>query len=251
MYHRVAPGGRDLRYTVHPRKFTAQMSLLASNDYTIVPLSAVVAAVRGVVSLPASAIAITFDDGFLDTWENARPVLRAFGFTATFFLVAGLAGGSNVWMHQGGHAASPLIDWSHAATLVSEGFTVGSHSLTHPRLDEMDTAAAAREIRESKRTLEDHLGTDVAFFAYPYGRFTDPIRDMVEAAGYVGACSAQAGFNRRNTDRFALRRLDVAGGVSLATFRRNLQFGENNMTPSRLVSYYAGRLARRGAVGQS
>ncbi len=245
MYHRVAVDPGDRRYTEHPDDFAAQMRFLAERRYSVVSLDAVLDAADGATPLPPSPVAITFDDGFRETFEHARPVLKRFGYTATFFLVTGLTGQTNAWMQREGYRSAPLLDWAQASALIREGFAIGSHTVSHPRLDATDPTTAEWEIRDSKRALEDRLGISVRFFAYPYGRFNRRVRDLVEAAGYAAAGSTQSGFNGPTTDRFALRRLDVFGSTSLKAFERNLLFGENEMTSGRLLRYYATRFATR------
>jgi peptidoglycan/xylan/chitin deacetylase (PgdA/CDA1 family) len=250
MYHRVAADGAERRYTVTPRRFRSQMTLLRDRGYQGVSLDAVLDALGGRGALPARSVAITFDDGFLETFEQACPILRDLGFPAAFFLVTGFMGKDNAWMAGAGYRSSPLLGWGEAATLVAEGFTVGSHSVGHPSLDELDAAAAEREIVDSRSELEDRLGVPVRHFAYPFGRCTARERELVARAGYAGACSVQAGFNNATTDPYALRRLDVFGSASDRTFARNIQFGENEMTTGRVLGYYARRLvvhvSRRG-----
>jgi hypothetical protein len=93
--------------------------------------------------------------------------------------------------------------------------------------------------------LEQRLATPIKFFAYPYGQFNQAIQETVREAGYLAACSTQAGFNGSAVDRFALRRLDIFGTHSLRVFHRNLTFGENEMNVSKLLGYYARRATSR------
>ena len=144
-----------------------------------------------------------------------------------------------------GYSTASLMDWADARQLLLDGFSLGSHSRTHPRLDEFDGAALADEITGSKREIEDRLGTSIDFFAYPYGAFNARVRDFVQRSGFTAACSTQSGFNNLTTDRFALRRLDIQGTDSVATFLRSLVFGENSMTTGRALQYYAKRVVSR------
>jgi O-antigen biosynthesis protein len=248
MYHRIGDGLGNRRYTVRSEDFAAQMALVAEGGYQVIDLDALLAGLDGVIPLPAHPVAITFDDGLLDTFDRARPLLLRHSFPATFFLVTGLMGRTSEWMARGRHRPASLLDWHDASSLVAEGFVVGSHSVSHPRLDTIEPARALGEIVDSKRDLEDRLGAPVRHFAYPYGSFDRNVRDLVAEAGYASACSVQSGFNSTATDRFALRRIDVFGGLSLRTFARNLRFGENDMTTARLLRYYAGRFAARVGV---
>jgi peptidoglycan/xylan/chitin deacetylase (PgdA/CDA1 family) len=189
-------------------------------------------------TISGQVAAITFDDGFEDTVEHACPILQEFQYPATFFIVSSLMGLSNRWMQGAGYPIMRLIGWEQARQMHAKGFTIGSHTVTHPILPEIGETAAACEIRDSKRSIEDRLGISVEYFAYPYGRFDRRIRELVRESGYQAACSTQAGFNGVQVDRFALRRLDIFGTDRIPTFRRNLLFGENQMNLRRVAQYY-------------
>src|SRR5947207_2534839 len=94
MYHQVSPNppGPFRKYTVNPRAFAPQMNWLAHAHYTPITFDALLSYRGGAGSLPAKPIIITFDDGFRDCFTYAVPILKAQGFTAVFFLVAGLLG---------------------------------------------------------------------------------------------------------------------------------------------------------------
>ncbi len=245
MYHRIAPDGRDPRYTVSPRQFENHMQFLVAAGYQVIDLDTLLLGLDGRRALPAKTVAITFDDGFQDTHDNACPVLKRLGFPAAFFLVTGLMGRHPQWTGNQHHAGARRLDWGAARTLCADGFTVGSHSTTHPALDELNTDRAVQEVADSKRALEDGLGIPVRFFAYPYGRFDGRVRDVVRSAGYEAACSTHSGFNTDQTDRYALRRLDICGTDSLRRFIRKLDFGTNDASLTSALRYYGRRAGVR------
>jgi peptidoglycan/xylan/chitin deacetylase (PgdA/CDA1 family) len=241
MYHRVGDTEVDRRYTVKPKDFRRQMRYLRDHDYRVVKLETLLSLLDGEENVSGKVTAITFDDGFQDTFDQACPILKEFDLPATFFVISSLMGDSNRWMQRAGYPAAQLIDWKQARQLTADGFSIGSHTATHPILPEIDAASVASEIRDSKRCIEDQLSIAIRFFAYPYGRFDQRERDLVEACGYQAACSTRAGFNTRDVDRFALRRLDIYGTDQIATFGGNLVFGENQMNLSRVARYYVRR----------
>jgi peptidoglycan/xylan/chitin deacetylase (PgdA/CDA1 family) len=85
----------------------------------------------------------------------------------------------------------------------------GGHSHSHPQLDTLAPAEAAREIVQSKRLLEDHLGQNISSFAYPFGYHTAGLRRQVQEAGYRSACAVKYAMSSERTDPFALARLMV------------------------------------------
>ena len=97
----------------------------------------------------------------------------------------------------------------------------------------------------SKRSLQDALGKDVPYFAYPYGLQNEAVRGAVVAAGYRAACSTVSGFNRGGQDAFLMRRINVFGTDRLWQFRQKLRFGRNESSSLYALQYYGARLRAR------
>ncbi|HCX34484.1 MAG TPA: polysaccharide deacetylase [Rhodocyclaceae bacterium] len=247
MYHAVDEprSAQEARFCVPPREFARQMHWLSASDYRPVSLETIVDCVEARRPVPDNAVAVTFDDGFADFREHALSILQQHDIRATLFAVEGLLDGINEWMHRRGFPSRALLSAGALRELGSAGITVGSHTLSHPRLTELSAGEAAREIRESKLRLEDLLGEPVRYFAYPYGLYDETVKRTVAEAGYRAACSTRPGFNRQDEDRFALRRIDVFGADALWQFRQKLRFGTNDATRLQPLRYYAGRAAAR------
>ena len=242
MYHRVSAAAAPSRYTVAAREFERQMVVLRDSGYQVISLTDALARFQTAGQDSLKAVCITFDDGFKETGEFAAPILRRLGFMATFFLVTGLLGGSNRWDRSNPEVSEgALMNWSEAKDLLAAGFDIGSHSVTHAALPELPSAAAAEEINRSKQDLEANLGIEIRHFAYPYGRFDERIRDLVRAAGYHSACSTLSGFATGESDRLALRRIEIVGGDSARMFQRKVVFGANEMSAGAVLGYYVRR----------
>jgi peptidoglycan/xylan/chitin deacetylase (PgdA/CDA1 family) len=220
MYHDVAstPAAGFAFYTVSPDSFRAQMRFLAWAGYTAVSLDALAGSPLAQDLLPERPVVITFDDGFRSCIENAVPVLARYGFTATFFIVAGLVGDRSRWLRETLRDDLPLADWRLLRRLVENGFECGAHSMSHPHLPSLSPDACRAELAESKRVLEERLGREVPHAAYPYGDFTPGVRAVAAEVGYRTACAVRGGFSGPDDDRFALRRIAVGGGESLVDF---------------------------------
>ena len=147
--------------------------------------------------IPSRTVALTFDDGWRDTYSTAFPSLARFGVPATVFLVSGRIG------------LKEYVGWDEIREMRRGGVSFGAHSVSHPRLTEIPPVEARREIEESKKRLEDGLGEEVPTFCYPYGFFNRAVRDMVEAAGFRAACCNTPGRRWPDGDRFALKRVSV------------------------------------------
>ena len=107
-------------------------------------------------------------------------------------------------------AEEPLmLSWDMVREMYGKGISFGAHTVTHPVLSELTPEAAQSEILESKRCIEEHLGTEVAAFAYPYGKrgyFNSSTVDALRLAGLTWAYTTENGLNTPQSDPYTLRR---------------------------------------------
>jgi peptidoglycan/xylan/chitin deacetylase (PgdA/CDA1 family) len=251
MYHAVDDprSAAEARYCVSPGRFRAQMAYLADAGCARIPLTALVQVITAGDSFPANAVAVTFDDGFECFRSNALPVLTEFQIPATVFAVAGHLGDTNTWMQAKGWPVRRLMDRQALCEIQTVSVTIGCHALSHRPMTTLSAVALVEETAGARRILSDALGSNVSLFAYPYGEQGERERQAVAQAGFAAACGTQPGFNRRDTDLFALRRIDVYGSDNLADFRRKLEFGANRVTHGDLARYYLSRLTARIHAG--
>jgi peptidoglycan/xylan/chitin deacetylase (PgdA/CDA1 family) len=247
MYHQVTPApprGFE-KYAITPGLFREHMDDLGRRGYQSIGLDELMAHRSGRTPLPRRPVVITFDDGYQDCVDHAVPVLEARGLTATFFVVAGLAGRSSEWLRRERSLAFRLFDWPSARRLEASGFRCGAHGWTHARMTELTTADCRQELAASRRRLEDELGREVLDMAYPHGRYDERTRGLVAEAGYRSACSVRPGLTTLDDDPLALRRVHVEGGDSVAKFRDRLAAGE----PGRILRRVRGAWRRMRTDG--
>ena len=225
MYHEVTdtPHPNFAKYSVTPRAFTAQMRWLASARYSTISLPALLAHRTTGSAIPRRPIVITFDDGFLDCARHAGPVLADYGFSATFFLVAGLTGGPSTWLRAERGIELPLMSWDDARALERSGHRCESHSMTHPRLTELSADACREELARSRALIEEELGHDVRCLAYPFGSFDEQVREIAAECGYGAAVTVEQGLSTDDDHPLALKRVPVVGADSLFDFISRLR----------------------------
>lgn len=255
------------------RGFRRQLRLLRRVS-NVVPLRQALEDLSEGRSLPPRAVALTFDDGYLDNAAMAAPMLREYGLPATFFLVTGfLSGTTRAWWEDLGwgitNAQAPTVvwrderfelstpearraavgelsdrlkrlsqaqrtsaveqllgeleprgkrstipdhfmDWSAARALLAAGQSVGSHTCTHPLLGRETTELQDRELRASRRLLEDRLACRIDVLALPNGREQDydghTLR-LMHQAGYRYALTTRAGLARPAHPPLEVRRV--------------------------------------------
>jgi peptidoglycan/xylan/chitin deacetylase (PgdA/CDA1 family) len=134
------------------------------------------------------------------------PTLSKHRFQTILFLVSDLLGKTNEWQQRVGDVSEPLMDDVQVKDWLAAGQQIGAHTKTHPHLTRIPLPEAREEISASKKFLEDRFGLPVNHFCYPYGDWNEPIRDMVNAAGYQTACTTISGVNVPGTSPFELKR---------------------------------------------
>ena len=176
MYHAIsdAPGPTN----IDPATFRGQMDALAARGYEAVPLSDLAAWHEGSAVLPARAAVITFDDGFADFAKQAAPILLARGWGATVFLPTGRLGGKEDWAGAD-KPARPLMTWAQVEDLAARGIDFGGHSVSHADLTQLGPVDLEREIRQSSKEIERHLGQAPFCFAPPYGHSNCAVRAAI------------------------------------------------------------------------
>lgn len=217
-YHRVAPG-IDPATGVSPEIFRRQMEILAALGYQGVTLQeALSLASAPLAKTAARPVALTFDDGYLDNYEHATPILLERTFRATVYFVAEKLGNRVDWTEDpvwGGH---DLMDASKGRELVAMGFEAGSHTLTHPDLARLPEVAARREIAQSRPRLSDLLSAPITTFCYPYGSFLPIHTTMVQEAGYEAARTVRRYRLGRPENLMTLACRPISGRMDLKRF---------------------------------
>lgn len=253
MYHRVGNARNDweYKYCVSTARFADHMHALNRSGWRAVTIDSFFAWLDGSLELPEQSFLLTFDDGFLDVYEHAAPVLVAMGWPATVFLVSQLIGQRDIWCeaHNPGGATYPLMDASIIRELHAQGFSFHSHSRNHADLPTLEDKQLYNELAGAREDLEALLGKVVDYLAYPYGHYDERVLHAAQMAGYRAAFSVQPGFNRREVDRFRLRRLDIFGTDSPAMLLRKISLGSNDGSLRQSVRYYGGRALARLGIG--
>jgi peptidoglycan/xylan/chitin deacetylase (PgdA/CDA1 family) len=213
MYHYVSepPEGADkyrLDLSVHPEAFRQQMHYLAENEYSPITFDDLSLAIVDKRELPPKPVIITLDDGYRDNYENALPVLRELGFTATIFVVTD-------FVDQG---RPEYLSWEMIAEMAASGIRFEPHTKTHPDLTEHDRDFIIYEIQGSGETLEAHLGYRSRYFAYPSGRYNDDVIEVLSELEYWGAVTTAGGLWHGFDDRYEWTRVRVRNLLTLEDF---------------------------------
>ena len=116
----------------------------------------------------AAKLSITFDDALESIYSIALPELETIGVTATVFVISDLVGKR----YQG----RPVMTKQMLKSLVSKGWEIGSHTVTHPNLTELSDPQLIKELRDSKKSLEEITSNKVVSLAYPFGAYDNRVK---------------------------------------------------------------------------
>ena len=222
VYHRLASEFPDdpnkAKDTVTSSAFAEQLAWLVGNGYTTITVAELFNAFYYDVLLPPKPVILIFDDGYVDVYEHAFPLLKERGFGATIAAISGFVG------------QPEYLNWEQIKEMSAAGFEVVSHTATHANLAAMSPEGARRELADSRGLLEKNLQRPAQFFVYPYGEpfvnGSEEARQMImgllRETGYVGALTTSSGPPYISVQRAAapyqLNRIPVSGGETVERF---------------------------------
>lgn len=202
MYHYVldTQEARHDRRIVRPQTLESQLRFLKANRCQVIPLEKLGALLHDKKKISKNTIVITFDDGHLDNYTNAYPLLKKYNMPATMFIIVDAIG-------KPGFVTKEQLREMDESGLI----TIASHSLNGEHLPSLrDKQALWKEVYDSKKRLEAIIGKPVNCFSYPIGGFTEEIRGMVIDAGYSAAVATSPGVDYPDDDVFALKRIRIS-----------------------------------------
>lgn len=219
MYHYVSdpPAGADayrLDLSVDPQQFEAQLAHLQAAGYESITLGDLVRHLAAGEPLPPRPVVLTFDDGYVDNYLYAFPLLRQYGFRGTFFVVTR-------FLDEG---RPGYLSWEQAGLMQAAGMDIEAHGVSHESLRRQSHEYLEREILGSRQAIEAHLQKPVRFFAYPFGHYDQQAIEVLRAGGYWGAVTTEAGVLHSSAAPFTLKRVRVHGGQGLDKFVATLDY---------------------------
>ncbi len=203
-YHRLE-GKAGGALSIEPDLFREHMQILKDHGLSVISMKQFLAWRRGEGTIPPKSVLITIDDGYESGYKVGFPILKEFGYPATYFIYT-------TYLNSGGKS----ITWDQLEELRDAGMEIGSHTVSHKNLKLKSNAKGGdydawlkNELETSKQILEDHLGIRVAAIAYPFGYHNDVVDKACRDAGYEAGFSTYGQRLGMTADPFALGRYDV------------------------------------------
>lgn len=195
-YHQIANSHNALAVPIND--FDTQMKFLAESGCITITPEELYAGLNGEIELPPKPVLITFDDGYIDNYTNAFPILKKYGLRATIFVIPSFT-----------DSYPNYLTWEQLKEMEENGITIQSHTMTHPKLEELPDDEIRNELITSKNTLEENLGHPIEFLAYPTGTYNLHIAGIAQDVGYKGAFTIKYGIVDKGSNFFALERVPI------------------------------------------
>lgn len=224
MYHKVSPDHTD-DLTVSVSQLEEHLQFLQSSGYQILPLARLVASVSAKEKLPAKAVFLTFDDGYLNNLHYAYPILSEYNAPATIFLPTNYMGGKSTWDKN----AEDLMSIDQLKSLNPSLISFGLHSHRHQNYKTLSIEAITDDLQNNSQYFRENALPFLPAFAYPYGgrpknkMLLQQMKEKMQAMGIVIAFRIGNRLNRSFNNAYEIQRLDIRGTDSFEVFQKKLK----------------------------
>jgi len=222
LYHSIGAHtqGDYLGLRVSVEDFREHMKMLKDNGYNVLALRTVAQMLKEKRFVPYNSIVITFDDGYSENFQEILKILRAFNFSATFFINVG-------YLSKDKKVDKYWEKWDFLTPdglreIAASGNDIGLHGLAHADLTKLPKDKIEEDIINSKKILEDIANKKIDIFSYPHGKFNEFIKASLKRNGFIASCCSMAGVNCYYTDSFELKRTNIDGRDNIFTFRKKI-----------------------------
>ncbi len=216
VYHAFSKNKTD-KMLIREDAFEEQMSFLKNNGYRTITLDQLLDFLNFEGQAPQKSVAITIDDGWCSAYEIAYPIMKKYGFTATFFINSDL-------IHD-----KKCLNWGQVKEMSENGFDIQNHTNSHTDLTKLEEDSyreyfnkIKRELNISKQLFREKLNKECKYLAYPYGRTNKLIIALLKKLNYQGAFTMKRGSNPSFINNYMINRSAIYGEYSLEDFKRNL-----------------------------
>ena len=244
LYHQFKAAGVPIpakfQWTMNVDVFASEMKYIHDNGYNVISMDQMIKFIKHEGTVPPRAVCITIDDGYKSAIVYAAPILKQYGYPWTFFIYPDF-----VTVGEG----SGAVSWNDLLELQKEGVDIECHSMTHPILKSKrqkykgsfqnlspDQYAdfLKTETAGAKAILEQHLGTPVTRFAYPYGEYNTQVEQAVVDAGFEAIFTVADNPVHSTTSLHSIGRYTITQGVekNFAAYLRQGALGLADADPA-------------------
>jgi peptidoglycan/xylan/chitin deacetylase (PgdA/CDA1 family) len=186
--------------------FVQQLEWMKLNRKATVSLDELYAAFQSKGKL--EGILITVDDAYLSFYQIAFPLVKKYGVKVALFVNTEQVG-------KGGY-----MTWDQLAEVKRAGVEIGNHTHTHLQVLNYPIAQQKNvfenELKTSQALFKEHLGFEPEYFAYPYGEYSELMKEVLKQKGFKLGLAQHSGGIGLSTDPYAIPRFPM--GSVYATF---------------------------------
>ena len=227
MYHKVWPGISD-SLTITPERLREQWQLLRSEGYQPLSLPAYLDIATGNRQISGKPILLTFDDGYRNNLMYAYPLLKEFGWQATFFIITGTIDGA---VSNDTDEMEQKMNLDELKQLDPAFVQLAMHGYIHEDMSKISLIEARNALERSLQVLGSSSLRWHKVLAYPYG--ARPGKDFAALKELMAGMGIKAAFRIGNRvsevpakDLFELKRIDIKGTDTIKNFRVKLKKGK-------------------------
>lgn len=207
MYHSITDNDKRI-FKVTKDNFYEQMKYLKDNGFSVLSMDEVYDHLKNHKSFKDKSIAITFDDGYKDNYDNAYPILKEFGINATIFVVTDYLD------------SSAYLSVDEIKEMQLNNIDIESHTTNHAKLDKLTEIDRINTLKDSKTYINEVLNKDVKYIAYPYGRCNKEVVRDAYLEGYKMSFTTKSGHATGRDDLNQLKRVMISGYMNIDRFKK-------------------------------
>ncbi len=203
MYHCV--NNTSFLFNVRPKDFAWQMKYLKDNNFNVISYAELVDLLESKKEIPTKTVVLTFDDGFLDNYTTVFPVLKKHNFPATIFLTTSFIDG--YFFIEKFNKKFNMLTWEQIKEMENSGLVdFQPHTINHHKLAKISKEEMEKEIKESKKILEEKLDKDCNLFAYPFGNYDSRTVEILKRNGFKSSVTVESGLVYKSANLLTLPR---------------------------------------------
>ena len=211
MYHSISNDKNDLSVSVE--NFEKQMKLMKNSGFETIYFN------KLSNHKNKKKFIITFDDGYENLITNALPILKKYNFTSTCFFIPKYIGKFNIWDEDKPNFKKlNLMNFDQIKLWVNEGMSVGSHTLSHKNLMELNYKDKINEIIDPLSIFSNKLSIKIDCFSYPYGRFDNESLNIVKENYKFAVTTKRSRFKENKFNLYELPRVPINSNDNIFKF---------------------------------
>lgn len=210
MYHSISDSKFN-PYILSKDRFEQQMDYLKTNGFTTLSTEDVYEFMMFNKPIPKKSVLITFDDGYMDNYKYAYPILKKDHFKATFFVITGNIDKGDLYLSS-----------AQLKEMEQNGIDIESHTVHHDKLGTLSYSEQLQTLKDSKQYLENTLNKKVNFIAYPFGSYNMDTLKADKEAGYTMAFTTEGKWSNKANGILTLHRVFISGFCHMGSFERRV-----------------------------